>query len=505
MELKTVHYAEQLLEDAKFEETLEIVNSLLESPNFPPQEALKCSVLKSKALVKLGKYETAISIADTVYNKLKDSTEDFWGLDALITKIEAHFRLGNVEETSNLILQGERYVKKFRHSEKKLYERQASLFNYKGAIFHICGDLEQALQNYQHSLSLGKKIGDKKKISTSYNNIGVIYNLLGKFKEALEYYHLSLEIFQELKINREISASFNNIGEIYRLKGELNVALEYYQSSLSLKEEINDKRGASICHNNIGEIYRNKGEYETATLHLETSILLFKEIGNKIYMSEPLFRLIEVSLDQNDIKSANTYLEQLNLLSESEPANRIINQRKSLAQALLLLKGKRKRGRIQAEEILQKIINDEIADHSLTVITMIKMCELLLLELKTTNELEVLSEVKELLKKLQILAQDQHSFSLVVNTLLLRAKLAAIDGELQQALQLFDQAKITAEEKDLGNLGQIIQEERRILEVEFERWQELIQRSTPSLRELEQARLIKYLEEAQKLVNSLRL
>ncbi|MFX0094402.1 MAG: hypothetical protein ACFFBD_21880, partial [Candidatus Hodarchaeota archaeon] len=109
-------------------------------------------------------------------------------------------------------------------------------------------------------------------------------------------------------------------------------------------------------------------------------------------------------------------------------------------------------------------------------------------------------EAKALTERLYTQAQDQHSFSMVVEALLLRARFVTIDGDLQLALKYLDQARLTAEEKKLNLLRHKVDAEQKLFEVEFEKWQDLIQRNASLQERLEHARIEDYLKEVQKLV-----
>ena len=82
-------------------------------------------------------------------------------------------------------------------------------------------------------------------------------------------------------------------------------------------------------------------------------------------------------------------------------------------------------------------------------------------------------------------------------------KFAVIEGELQQALEYLDQALMTAEEKNLGLLFEQLVREKRQLQEEYGKWQELIRRNASVQERLEQARLSDFIVEARKMVGML--
>ncbi|MFX0170891.1 MAG: hypothetical protein ACFE9L_03125 [Candidatus Hodarchaeota archaeon] len=82
----------------------------------------------------------------------------------------------------------------------------------------------------------------------------------------------------------------------------------------------------------------------------------------------------------------------------------------------------------------------------------LNLCELLLFELKSssdeiTEESEIFQEIKNLLDNLASSALQQHSIPLLVNTLILQAKFALVEGDLTEAMDLLNRAKAAADEK----------------------------------------------------------
>ncbi len=147
-------------------------------------------------------------------------------------------------------------------------------------------------------------------------------------------------------------------------------------------------------------------------------------------------------------------------------------------------------------------LKGNLRDFTITQLAMLNLCELLLDELKTYGEINVLQEAKSLVDKLYSLAQDRHSHSLVVNSLILKAKFAMIEGDLTTAAQYLEQAKVNAEEKSLGRLAEKVTTEKHQLEAQYDTWEQLIQRNAPFHERVEHARLSEYLNRAEKLIKT---
>ncbi|MFX0062790.1 MAG: tetratricopeptide repeat protein [Candidatus Hermodarchaeota archaeon] len=385
-----------------------------------------------------------------------------------------------------------------------------------GELYSIKGDPNTALDYFQQALVIAEQIGNLSLAAYIFTLIGAISNTKDEFNTALEYHQQALSIYEKIDASTGITEALNNIGFIYWSKGELDTALEYSQQMLTVREAIGNPEGIAWALFLNGTVYRHKGELNTSLDYWQRSLAIYEAAGNDIGASFPLTSLILLSLDQQDLVQARKYLTQLQKLHERTP-DKTIHHKSRLAEALVLKQSKRMRDKAQAQAILQQLINEkrlffdaaELGSvHAFNAAAIdlyasdprIHLCELLLVEVKSFGDPEVWEEVKTLIQQLHVKAQDYHSFSMIVDTLLLQAKVAAIDGDLQQALKYYEQARLTAEEKKLGLLGKKVDAEQKHFEAEFEKWQILIQRNASIQERLNQSQLDDYIQQVQKKV-----
>jgi tetratricopeptide (TPR) repeat protein len=354
--------------------------------------------------------------------------------------------------------------------ELKDDEGIATVLNNLANLSSSRGELEQALGYLQRSLEIREKLAVKQDIGRSFINIGVIHRLKGDLDQAIGYYNKSLAILEHLSIGHDFALALNNLGDIYSLKGDIDIALEFFQRSLLIYDEIGVKEGIALALSNMGECYERKGNPDNAFECYQRSLLISEDMGNTRLISVVLSYLVGLALDNDDLNVAKDYLskiEQIDAQSDSASSN----QRYRVSKALILKKSQRTRDRVKAEEILEKIIEEDVTDHVLTTEAMIHLCDLLLLELKATRAEEVFEKVNELTQQLITIAQEQASHPLVVETYMLQSKLALIDFEVNKAQGLMNEAKSLADEKGLQRLSQIVQNEIDALQREVTRWE----------------------------------
>lgn len=358
----------------------------------------------------------------------------------------------------------------------------ASSFNNLGNVYALRGDVSRALEYHGRSLRIREELGNKQGIAMSLLNVGSLYQTGGNLNQALEHYHRSLKTYEELGIDHMIALALNNLGSAYQRKGDLDQALEYHKRSLATREELGNKQEIALSLVNIGYVHWRKNDFDQAMQHYQRSLEIYEEAGNDPYAAIPLYHIVLVALDSDDRESAAKYLRRFEQINERVD-NRIIDLRYRVAKALSLKKSKRTRERVKAEEILERVVSEDVIDHSLTVTAMIHLCDLLLLEVKLTGEEEILEKTKKLTQKLLDIAKEQSSHTLLVESYILQSKLALVEFDVDQARILLAQAHVIAEEKGLEKLAQAVAEERELLQSQLKKWESIL-REQPSAKEM---------------------
>ncbi|MFW9788924.1 MAG: tetratricopeptide repeat protein [Candidatus Thorarchaeota archaeon] len=358
----------------------------------------------------------------------------------------------------------------------------ASALNNLANLSSSRGELDQALEYLKQTLEIREKLAVKLDIARTLINIGVMHRLKGDLTQATEYYNRSLAMQEELSIGPDFALALNNLGDIYSLKGNIDAALEFYQRSLLIYDDMGAKEGIALTLTNIGECHERKGNTENAFEYYQRSLSISEDMGNMRLIPVVLSQLMSLALDSGDIDLAKEYLSKLEEF-DAQSDNEVLNQRYRISQALFLKKSGRTRDLGKAEGILEKIVEEDVRDYSLTSLAMIHLCDLLLIELKTTRSEEVLDKVKDLTQQLVSIAEDQAQYPLVVETYLLQSKLALIDFEVNEARGLMNEAKRLADEKGLLKLGQIVQKELDTLMSEVKRWETVLE-VKPSVKEM---------------------
>ncbi|MFX0173254.1 MAG: hypothetical protein ACFE9L_15265 [Candidatus Hodarchaeota archaeon] len=145
-------------------------------------------------------------------------------------------------------------------------------------------------------------------------------------------------------------------------------------------------------------------------------------------------------------------------------------------------------------------MEEDVIIHIITIDAILNLSELLIFELSVSGSEELLQEIKGMFSRLLEIAKKYQLVGLQVNTLLLQSQYEAIDGNLETAFNLIDHAKVTAQDQRLTLLVEKLGNEKRNLEAEYEKWQNLIQCNASLQERLEHLRIEEYLKDTQEIV-----
>ena len=195
--------------------------------------------------------------------------------------------------------------------EKNVTERSIAIALFKmGAIFNLYGQNDQALERYEQSHAIVKKIGDRQGEGTTLNNISSIYSAKGDYDTALRYLEQALAIQQQIGNRQGEGSTLSNISSIYSTKGDYDTAFRYLEQSLAIQQQIGDLKGEGATLNNISLIYHVKGDYDTALRYLEQALAIKQQISDRQGEGTTLNNLATTAHAKGDYSTALRYLEQ---------------------------------------------------------------------------------------------------------------------------------------------------------------------------------------------------
>ena len=490
--------AEQLSDEGKLDEALTLLDNYEQKEGLTHHDKASCHLLQCEILFWQGKYKELVILAEQTYKESEGLENNFFKVDILLLMARALVGLDRIDEAFDLIKQGEELVKILPQELTKAYkQREAYLDFLKGEFYNrkgIATDVDLVLKYVEHSLALREELGIKHEIAESLASLAYTLILFkGETDRAFKYAERSLALAKESSKAYYIADSLHIMAMVYSLLGEIDRSIRFYEQIITFYKEFNNKDRMSYVFNNLSDSYMKKGELDRALECIEQAMALNRELGALTALARNHDFLIQILIDRGDLKRAQISLHDLEQL-KNQLKDKQINLMYLFDKAMVLKTSPRIIKRGKAEEMLKRLLEDENAIYETRYRALLALCEMLLTELRMTNDLEVLDELNKFIIQLLKIAEESHSYWIMGETYLLQAKLALISLNLNEARQLLTQGQQIADKYGLKLLAIKISNEHDDLLKQLNMWENL-KESTSSLKErMEFARLNEQME-----------
>ncbi len=169
-----------------------------------------------------------------------------------------------------------------------------------GDVYFLENKYAEALDCYNKSCDIGKKIKNSRLEASALNNIAIIYNKNGNLNKCIQTMEKSLVLSLMLKDNPDVARTYLNLGFFYNLNNNSNKAIECLEKALELAEKYNDKSIQAFALANIGGIYTKQRAFKKADSCLNISISIREKLGNKKLLSESLTLLSKLLFEKKE-------------------------------------------------------------------------------------------------------------------------------------------------------------------------------------------------------------
>ncbi|WP_457556973.1 tetratricopeptide repeat protein [Candidatus Harpocratesius sp.] len=447
---------EQELEDffkkSLFKEGLARCLEMKDNPFVSEKTKLKIGIFQLRFMEKLEKFEEGIKHADLLLKSEAIRLSSILKVEVLTELTKIYFSKSDLNLVIKTIQQAEELLYHDKSlSNEELEQKMADLVLLRGGYEWHQGELENALFFFKFNLELRKKYGNHLDLANALNNVGVIYNAIGELPKALKYLKDALNEYEKIKNMRGISKTGHNIGAILIQMGELDESLQYMQKSLSIDIQDNYRDGIRVALQNIGEVYWHKHDYEQALDNLSNCLALLEETQQFFEITEVCIPLIAVHLEMNNKIAAFQCLTRIIQIHSKDP-NKIIEQRLWLGKGLYFKFLNTFESIKKAEFYFNQIIYDEVRYFDITAMAWVNLTELYILKMEKDYSFELLKPLNEILQKMIQFARQNHSYSMVGDSLLIKAKVMFLQGNIENSHILLQKALRIAQNHGLHRL-----------------------------------------------------
>ncbi|MFW9902329.1 MAG: tetratricopeptide repeat protein [Candidatus Thorarchaeota archaeon] len=467
-------HVEQLVVEGKYKQAHQLIDKFLESGKHTLKNSLICNLLKVKIMMQQGLYNDAIRLVNHTYNKSLELKENLLAFDTLALKVRSLLWLYRSDEALEKIKDGEELLKAINQEilgDHKL--RESEIHFLKAFFYYLKNDADKAEEHSDFCLALREELNFKQGLVEVLIMRSWIYSFLkGNLDNALKAVELGISLAKEFNYKFFIAFGLENMGTIYNFKGEIKPSTIAYEQSLSIYKELNNRRKMATILNNIGWAYTVVRDLDRSIKYLEQSLTLNRELGLDMNIALSLINIIINSIENQDLEKANQYfndLEKMEICSKSNYVNRWYR----FCKAFLLKTSLRAPHRGEAEVILKQILNEEFDDYELQVLTLLNLSELLLIEVRLLNDLQVLKELESLISRLLDIAEKNKSYYLLTEIYYLQGKLTLLTLDTKEARKFLTQAQRIAERWDYNELANNISIELDKLNNQLNMWDDL--------------------------------
>lgn len=280
-------------------------DKIINKPKYVPwkfsnrtQESLLCRKI-AITFQELSKYDESLEWLNKAINKLPNRP-GIVASQIYASKSGSYYRKGQLQEAFE-------WGKKALSIAKRLNNSKETAFAHKtlANAYMWAGKFDQAIKQLTHAVQCYEELEDIIGISTTYNNIGVCFHLLGKLDEAGPNYAKALDVCRMLHNEVMMAVLNNNLGEIYLVNGQLEKAINHFELTVAAYNKGKCEKSISgLALVNLCRCNRAINNLSSAEEYLKRGQVLLKEVGSDALIAESEIDLIELKLDQKQLKNA---------------------------------------------------------------------------------------------------------------------------------------------------------------------------------------------------------
>lgn len=333
-----------------------------------------------------------------------------------------------------------------------------------------------------------------------YKSLASNFERWGRYHDAINYLNKLYAIDEKKQLVQELRVLNIEIGRIKRIMGELNDALTHFKTSYEIAREFDIERGISGAQFYMGTVLFEKGELGEALEMFIESYQGRMQLDVNAEAAQSLLQIILVLINLGDLTRAKAYFSFFDNLLEDPRSSSFgqIENNYILAKASILKSSKRMKAKVEALELFEEFSKKKDIGMATRSFVLINICDLLLEEYKSTEEEEIMVEIKEISNRLYKLGKNNNSPTISVQGLILISKLNLIEGNFDEVDENLEKAGKIAQASELTYiLSQVEREYDRIRE-ELRKWKIIGQTSLE--KRLEHSGIEHYVKQAQRLI-----
>lgn len=329
--------------------------------NFKHVKAL-CDAIDDYAVLEClqGNYEEAIRISNKGFKHAINIKSSHYILMSLSRKTTIYMDSGNFEAAARENLLALKVLDTITPEDN--YGKAVTL-GMSARIEMLRGNYNLTLKPLKKSLELFENLNDLTRLAVTHMEIGNAYWYLEDFDLALENYNESLSLSKKIKRDDFISMNLANMASIYSDKGDYLKALEIIKNSIEVEKKIGSLINLTIGYNSLANVYYNLKNYNEAIKNYSKAIILADSINASDVIRDGYYGRFKTYKKIFNYKAA---LENLNKYVTIQDSLFSLESAKQIEELKTIYETEKKESTIafQNEEI--KALNEKAKNDKLT-------------------------------------------------------------------------------------------------------------------------------------------
>ena len=203
-----------------------------------------------------------------------------------------------------------------------------------GNNYRDLGQLENALNYYDHSIAMGERYGFYNNLSDAYISLIDTHAEQGDFDSAIEDGERAIELAKRIDNNFLLMRSYLSLGRMQNLQGRFGAAVQSLNQSLEIAtSEFGDKFFLSQLYENLARAYAGNHMYKEAI----EAFSEYDRLKDELYTEEAEQKISSVQNQFEVAKRDDTILDQEQRLRKQQTSQNLITVIAVLLSLLLLV------------------------------------------------------------------------------------------------------------------------------------------------------------------------
>jgi len=194
--------------------------------------------------------------------------------------------------------------------EKEQSSHTARVYNDLGYLYGSKGELDKQREWYLKAMRIYDRIKDADGMAETLSNLSGASLELGNKKEAIDYALQALAIRKQGGDNDLLALSCNNLSQIYLQADSMDQAIRYQREGLRYAELSGSKRRLAQSYTSMSLLLNRKGRNAEALEYEKKAIRICRETGDSIMMARRCIAAAMLSGSLKDSTGALAYFDE---------------------------------------------------------------------------------------------------------------------------------------------------------------------------------------------------